>query len=123
MKCLKCGREISADRVFCTDCLVDMEKYPVKPGAVVLLPRHVSSQPQRKNHFRPILTPEEQIRRLKRKLHRLTIALAVVLLLFAGLAFFLARHMESHVVLPGQNYSAVTTTPLSPDVSRETLAP
>lgn len=110
MKCMKCGREIEADRVFCTDCLVDMEKYPVKPGTAVQLPRRQTVPPVRRSHFRPILTPEEQIRRLKRLVHRLTIALAVVLFLLAGLAFFLGFHMESHTQLrPGQNYSAVVT--------------
>lgn len=110
MNCMKCGREIEANRVFCTDCLVDMEKYPVKPGTAVQIPKRQAVQPPRKGHFRPILTPEEQIRRLRKLVHRLTIALAVVLFLLAGLAFFLGFHMESHAQLrPGQNYSSVTT--------------
>lgn len=110
MKCMKCGREIDADRVFCTDCLVDMEKYPVKPGITVQLPKRSPVPLPRKGHFRPILTPEEQIRRLRKQVHRLTIALAVVLFLLSALAFFLGFHMESHSQLrPGQNYSSVTT--------------
>lgn len=110
MNCMKCGRPIEADQVFCTDCLVDMEKYPVKPGTVVQVPKRQEAVPQRKGHFRPILTPEEQIRKLKKRIHRLCTALAVVLLLFAALAFVFAQHLESHNDLrPGQNYSSVTT--------------
>ena len=37
MGCLKCGRE--TDQTFCESCRETMKKYPVKPGAVVILPR------------------------------------------------------------------------------------
>ena len=37
MKCLKCGRE--TDQTFCQACREEMEKYPVKPGTIVLLPK------------------------------------------------------------------------------------
>ena len=40
MNCMKCGREIGENRVFCDLCLADMEKYPIKPGiAIQLHPR------------------------------------------------------------------------------------
>lgn len=38
LNCLKCGREIEEGQVFCNDCLVQMAKYPVKPGTAVQLP-------------------------------------------------------------------------------------
>ena len=47
MNCMKCGREISDDNVFCTDCLLEMEKYPVDSGVVVLLPRRRESSIQK----------------------------------------------------------------------------
>lgn len=110
MNCMKCGREIGPDQVFCTDCLVDMERYPVKPSTVVQLPKRGETAAPRKGHFRPILTPEEQIRKLKKRIHRLISALVVVLLLFAGLAFYFARHLQTHNQLrPGQNFSVVTS--------------
>ena len=30
MGCMKCGKDITDDNVFCADCLQEMEKYPVK---------------------------------------------------------------------------------------------
>lgn len=39
MNCMKCGQETVDEHVFCEKCLAVMEKYPVRPGAVVMLPR------------------------------------------------------------------------------------
>ena len=39
MYCMKCGREIEDGQAFCGDCLAVMEKYPVKPGTAVILPK------------------------------------------------------------------------------------
>lgn len=112
MNCMKCGRKIDAEQVFCSDCLADMEKYPIKPGTTVLLPKQDVPSVPRKTHpyFRPSLTPEEQIRLLKKRLRSLSVVLALVLLLFAGMAFFMAEHLRTHSQpLPGQNYSAVSS--------------
>lgn len=116
MNCLKCGREVAESQVFCTDCLILMEKYPVKPGTAVILPNRSPAPPVRKagSHFHPILSQEEQLRVLKRRLHRLTLMLAVTLLLFAALAFYTAHLLRSQAQpKTGQNYSSVTTSEAS----------
>lgn len=113
MNCLKCGRKMEEGRVFCTDCLVKMEKYPVKPGTAVVFPNRDSSVPPRKVpfRFRASASQEEQLRHLKRRVHRLTLALAILLLLFAGLAFYTGHLLRSQSQSrPGQNYSSVTTS-------------
>lgn len=113
MNCLKCGRKMAEGRVFCTDCLVQMEKYPVKPGTAVVLPNRSESAPARKVpfRFRPVSSQEEQLRHLKRRVHRLTLALALLLFLFAGLAFYTGHLLRSQSEpRPGQNYSSVTTS-------------
>ena len=113
MNCLKCGRKLEEGQVFCTDCLVQMEKYPVKPGTAVILPSRDEPLPVRKSsprfHSAPSL--EEQLRNLKRRVHRLTLALAILLLLFAGLAFY-TGHLLRAQSQPrrGQNYSSITTS-------------
>lgn len=38
MFCMKCGKEIPEEQVFCEECLADMALHPVKPGTPVLLP-------------------------------------------------------------------------------------
>ena len=46
MSCMKCGKEVSEDQVFCPECLAEMERYPVKPGTPVLLPHRSPITPQ-----------------------------------------------------------------------------
>lgn len=113
MNCLKCGRKLEDGQVFCTDCLFQMEKYPVKPGTAVILPSRDEPASARKAvfHFRPALSQEDHLRNLKRRVHRLTLALAILLLLFAGLAFYTGHLLRSQSrPRPGQNYSSVTTS-------------
>lgn len=113
MNCLKCGREIGENQFFCTDCLIQMEKYPVKPGTAVILPNRSQTTPVRKagTYFRPVLSQEEQLRVLKRRIRRLTVSLAVTLLLFAGLAFYTAHLLQSQArPKTGQNYSSITAS-------------
>jgi hypothetical protein len=56
---MKCGREIDESQVFCTECLDEMERYPVKPGTVVQLPVRPKEIPVRKTtRRRPQLSPE-----------------------------------------------------------------
>lgn len=124
MNCMKCGKETQSDQIFCTECLAIMEKYPVKPGAVVQIP----AQPPKKqqHHRRPVLSAEEQVKRLTRRVHTLTLTVILtctIAIFFALMAFDILEkyNMES---LLGRNYSvvgeaetekngaAVTTSPL-----------
>ena len=109
-KCPKCGRDAAENMAFCAECLAQMEKYPVKPGVVVLLPRRnaLPKPPRRRHHAIP---PEEQIQRLKKRISALTLAL-ILALASAGIFGWLALSdllKEVDVRLPGQNYSSQTT--------------
>ncbi len=111
MNCMKCGREVEDEQVFCGDCLVDMEKYPVAPGTVVKLPSRKAPPASRKQTpRRRKLTLSEQVPILKKRIRRLTIALVVTVLLFLATLYpavkFFLRHYD---LRPGQNYTAVTT--------------
>ena len=116
MKCMKCGKELSEETVFCEECLAEMEKYPVRPGTVVHLPRHAPVSPARKAPARrkPHVAPEEKIRQLSRIVARLTVALVICILLLVGTGYFAVIHLlESDVVvLPGQNYSSMGSSEL-----------
>ena len=111
MTCMKCGREIDDDQVFCQECLEVMDKYPVKPGTVVLLPRVSQNQP--KPHRRhPVISPEEQILTLKKRVRGLVLALILAVAATVGLAYVtVSDYLEDKDVqlLPGQNYSSSTT--------------
>ena len=71
MNCLKCGREIEDNQVFCPKCLKFMESSPVRHDVVVKLPDRQAAPPKRPAPHRKARTPEEQIAQLKSYLHQL----------------------------------------------------
>jgi len=108
--CMKCGRELKPGTVFCEGCLAEMEKYPVKPGVVVLLPHRPAQNPKnpgRRKH--PVVPLEEQVARLKKRLRDTIIALVLALAALAGTGWFaVTQYLENQEegLLPGQNYSS-----------------
>lgn len=111
MQCMKCGRDLENEQVFCDACLEVMEQYPVKPGVVVQLPHRPQQPQQKKQPRKKVISPEEQVT-LLRRLSRI-LATAVVLLLVAAVGlgwlsvkFYLDGEKK---VLPGQNYFTATT--------------
>jgi hypothetical protein len=111
-KCLKCGRPCPDGQTFCKECLTEMEKYPVKPGVVVLLPPKEQPRPPRRRQH-PVNHMEEQLRALKKQVVALRILL-ILLLAAAGVLGWMAASdylAEEQILLPGQNYSAETSEP------------
>ena len=109
MYCMKCGREIEENQVFCPDCLAGMAKYPVKQGTAVVLPRRREAAfvkrvvPRRKT-----VTPEEQVRKLRRSLRTMVVVWLITLGLFiASLYPTISYFLEENHFLPGQNYSLI----------------
>jgi len=113
MKCMKCGQEIG-EGAFCAECLAEMEKYPIKPGTVVHLPRRKKEPPVKKplSRRKAPPAPEEQVKSLRKLVRRLILALLVTTVLLAVTGYFTVTHLlENDVVrLPGQNYSAIEST-------------
>lgn len=109
MNCLKCGQETQAENVFCQNCLLEMEKYPVRPGTVVQLPRRREPSLLKKIPKRHVPTQEEQILSLRKTVMILSVLLAVCIGVIA-LMFKPTMHyvLDEHVEI-GQNYSTVTT--------------
>ena len=112
MQCIKCGRDVEPDQVFCNSCKETMAKYPVRPGVVVQLPRRTETvgkkQPSRR---RPTLSAEEQLVLLRRAVRRLAVLAVLLLAAVIGLSWLtvdLYRESERKV-LPGQNYYSATT--------------
>lgn len=113
MNCAKCGREIGNDQVFCPVCLEEMERYPVKPGTVVHIPKHAEEKEEKKaiTRRKQMLTPEQQIARLKKKVRWLR-SFLVLLLLLCGLLSFAVGEMVTELDFYrflGQNYNTVET--------------
>lgn len=109
MNCMKCGRETVGEQVFCTDCLLEMEKHPVKPGTVVLLPRRRESTQAKKASKKRTLSTDEQLRSLRRWAKGLTIALCICIALILAMLYPTIHYlMHDHFEI-GQNYSTVVT--------------
>ena len=113
MNCVKCGRETTEEQVFCGVCLREMEDYPVKPGTAVLIPKRERETPPKKTKVRrrPVRTLPEQVLHLKKKVLRLRILAAVLLLLCGALCFLVGRLWDGVDIqpLPGQNYQTEET--------------
>lgn len=91
MHCMKCGREIEEQQVFCPDCLAYMAQNPVRPGTLVRLP-HRSTTVLTKKRFsirRRDLAPEEQVIRQRSIIRRLALVLAAAILLLIAAGFLL----------------------------------
>ena len=114
MNCVKCGKEVTKDGVFCADCLLEMEKYPVDPGTVVLLPRRRDSSIQKKQVKRHTPAPDELIASLRKKILILTLLLlvcitAIILMFEPTMHYMMDEHFEI-----GQNYSSMIPSPVTP---------
>ena len=113
MHCLKCGRELESQQMFCNDCLADMERYPVAPGTPVHIPLRKAPAPTRSSRRRKI-SPEEQIRILKKRIRSLTIALVIIISLMTAAVYFTADYLlNDETRRPGQNYTSVPAVPTS----------
>lgn len=111
MTCMKCGREIPAEQVFCDSCLEVMEKYPVKRDAAIYLPqRKEQSSSKKQGSRRRQLPPEEQVVFLRKRLRRATAAIVVLCLLFAAAtAGFVWQLLDTDATIPlGRNYTITT---------------
>lgn len=109
MECMRCGKEIKGEGVFCPDCLTDMERYPVKPNITVQLPVRPGAAPARKKTRRPrYVKPEDQIRHLKKVRNWLAVLLILTLLALTAvilLALSFGAVEEGFGI--GQNYGTV----------------
>ena len=119
MQCMKCGRDVEPGQVFCENCHEQMEKYPVKPGTAVHLPIRKEAPVVRKNvSRRRIVSPEEQLVKLKKWVLTLSIALAVTLALVIAMAHPAVNYfIRKYYLRPGQNYSTIAPSTAAAEVT------
>lgn len=112
MQCLKCGKKTSGRQVFCEECLVVMQDYPVKPGTPVqLFQRERLSQDKKPSSSLREPAPAEQLRRLRTMVRWLLGAIAVlsiVLLLTAGMLIHTLEQNKPNTAI-GKNYTTTTS--------------
>ena len=98
MKCTKCGRETPSEGVFCDSCLESMEKYPIKPGTSVHLPKKKAVVvPKKASRRVRATTAEELVVHMRKTIRVLAVMLALCLLLLsvAGGILIHYRHSSS----------------------------
>ena len=107
MNCMKCGRDLKDQQVFCNRCLTEMERYPVKPNVVVQLPVQHAAPAVKKPPRKPEVKPEETIRRLRSLVRWLVVFSAVLLILLALAVNFLLYNKYKPENDPdiGKNYT------------------
>ena len=113
MNCMKCGREIKEDAVFCEECLDHMERHPVPPNTLVYVPTEKDRAAVKKQKAAsPVITAEDQVKRLNRKVHTLGLLLALALgaVVFLGFLSIDALHELSMSDFIGKNYTAITSS-------------
>lgn len=112
MYCMKCGKEIKENQVFCDACLVIMDKYPVKPGTHIQIPQRPQSTANKPVARKKSYTPEEQVQRLRRSVKGLILALICCVLALCLtvtlLVHTVTQYRESASI--GKNYNTVDTT-------------
>lgn len=115
---MKCGRETENEQVFCDTCLAVMDKYPVKPGIVIHLPRREEAPAKKAAPGRAARPLEEQVARQRKVIRRLRFAVVVWFILFglaaATVLYLLDRQgSQPEQTLPeaeGRNYHVVATS-------------
>ena len=113
MGCMKCGREVAEQQVFCESCLEEMKKHPVKPNATVQLPpRTEAPVVKKKSRRHRDLKAEDLVRRQKITIRCLFAALAVTIAAFAITATMLLKVLHEQGTAPviGQNYGTIGDT-------------
>ena len=125
MVCMKCGSKMETEQAFCQDCLLEMEKYPVKPGTAVHLPIRKETPTVHKKavHRRRTVSPEEQIAKLKKRVWILGISLFLSLALVVALAHPAANYfIRKYHLRPGQTYSTITPSTAAAEPDETTAA-
>ena len=111
MQCMKCGKNTEGSQVFCSSCMENMARYPVKPGTPITLPKHDPAAAFKKSAARKrLLLPDEQILILRKHLRRSRLlSLILAILLCAACTFLLFEVFETTAPDIGRNYTIDTT--------------
>lgn len=109
MYCLKCSREIDEHQVYCNGCLEIMDRYPIKPGTLVQLPKRKVYAAPKKQNWRSTPSLEDQLRRLRRIIKFLIIMLLEVSLVASFFAYqYFQPEPAKEEPSPGQSWSVAS---------------
>lgn len=113
VNCMKCGREMKEDAVFCEECLEHMERYPVPEHTLVYVPSEKDRAATKKHTTtHTVVSAEEQAKRFKREadMLRLLVILFALLSMFLGVVSMETLNELKLTGLIGKNYTPVVAT-------------
>ncbi len=107
MSCLKCGKKTTDEQGFCRRCLEVMERYPVNADVHVQLPnRPAAVEVKKTQRKRRVLSPEEQIPVLRKRVRKLALTVVVLAVLLGAAAFLLIKgYLTEEELEIGKNYT------------------
>lgn len=111
MYCMKCGKEITENRVFCDNCLEVMSQYPVPHGTPIQLPSTNRSSEKKAAPKKRQPTTEEYLVRFRKATRWLSVALVSSLLVLSITIALLVNNtnVPSATNDIGKNYNTVNT--------------
>lgn len=112
MYCMKCGKEIDENRVFCEDCLAVMSQYPVRRGTPIHLPNNTPSVEKKAAPKKRQPAPEERLARFQTATRWLALALVSTLLILSITISLLVNTLNTPASASndiGKNYNTVNT--------------
>ena len=111
MYCMKCGKEIGENQVFCDACLEVMSHYPVPQGTPVPLPNTAASAEKKPAPKKRELSAEEHLLRFRAATRWLSIVLASTLLVLGITISLLVHELNTPTAANdiGKNYNTVST--------------
>ena len=107
MECLKCGKTVKDQQVFCPHCLEVMDTYPVKSNIPIQLPpRREQPSPKKARRKKRALSLEEQLTQLRSRQRRL-VAITILLsfLLCVAVGALLLPEIAPEEIEWGKNYT------------------
>ena len=109
--CIKCGKQVKDEQVFCDSCLQIMERYPVKPGTPVQLPNRAAPALKKSVQRKKPLSVKQQNNRLRKALRWMTIALVVALVALTVTVSMLVHTVQERDMKGaiGKNYNTINT--------------
>lgn len=111
MQCLRCGREITEDQVFCSGCLDMMQQHPVKPNTVVTIPER-PARIRAANPRKPVRIEDNSVQ-LRRTILQLRLWVCLLMAALMICVAFLTWQELSQPPEPsiGQNYTSIIEYP------------
>lgn len=110
MQCMRCGKEIRENSVFCPDCLQVMAQNPVKPGTPVQLLQRPQQSQEKVIHTKEV-SAEESARKLRGLVRWLTGVIVLLSVLLCITAVFLLHSLQQQQPEGnlGRNYTTDTS--------------